>query len=191
MKSCPQIIPLVIFFLGMVGCRGMAGDDFTAHNHSDSKGHDKVGSLAVPASIAAEHHELHEMLRNAINSGGTTAEAAKTVEQLLSTHFEKEERYALPQLGLLRQLAAGEDTADKQRVIELSDTLKADLPNMLEEHKKIVQALNALAQAAKAENKADAARFAETLKAHAQNEEEVMYPAAILVGEYLKLKQGL
>jgi len=30
--------------------------------------------------------------------------------------------------------------------------------------------------------------FSEKLSAHAQNEEQVMYPAAILVGEYLKLK---
>jgi len=30
--------------------------------------------------------------------------------------------------------------------------------------------------------------FAENLKLHAKTEEEVMYPAAILVGEYLKLK---
>jgi hypothetical protein len=30
--------------------------------------------------------------------------------------------------------------------------------------------------------------FAEKLKLHAKNEEEVLYPAAILVGEYLKLQ---
>jgi hypothetical protein len=30
--------------------------------------------------------------------------------------------------------------------------------------------------------------FAEKLKLHAKNEEEVFYPAAILVGEYLKLR---
>jgi len=32
------------------------------------------------------------------------------------------------------------------------------------------------------------ARFAEKLMLHAQTEEEVLYPAAILVGEYLKVK---
>jgi hypothetical protein len=32
------------------------------------------------------------------------------------------------------------------------------------------------------------ARFAEKLMFHAQTEEEVLYPAAILVGEYLKVK---
>ena len=72
--------------------------------------------------------------------------------------------------------------------IELSDRLKADMPKMLEEHKGIVEALNALKEAAKTENKTQAISFAEHLSAHAQNEEQVMYPAAILVGEYLKLK---
>jgi hypothetical protein len=42
---------------------------------------------------------------------------------------------------------------------------------------------------ASAEGKqARACSFAEKLALHAQTEEEVLYPAAILVGEYLKLK---
>jgi hypothetical protein len=32
------------------------------------------------------------------------------------------------------------------------------------------------------------ARFAETLRLHAQTEEEVFYPTAIVIGEYLKLR---
>lgn len=144
--------------------------------------------LQVPSSIAAEHRELHEELLSAIASGGKTGNAARIVEQRLSAHFEKEEEYALPQLGLLLPLAQGRVAPEMKSAIELSDKLKADLPEMLEEHKRIVEALNALKEAAKAENKTQAISFAEHLSAHAQNEEQVMYPAAILVGEYLKLK---
>ena len=144
--------------------------------------------LQVPSSIAAEHHELHEELAGAIKSGGRTGEAAKVVEQRLSSHFENEEEYALPQLALLAPLAEGRISPDMKPAIELSDRLKADMPKMLEEHKAIVEALNTLKEAAKAENKMQAISFAEKLSAHAQNEEQVMYPAAILVGEYLKLK---
>ena len=187
MKKSAQIAALLtIGFSTAAGCSHVAGNDLTKHTHT--KGHDGNSSLAVPASIVAELHELHELLNNAVNSGGKTAEAAKIVEHLLSTHFEKEEKYALPQLGLLQQLAAGENPVENQRAIELSDILKAELPKMLEEHREIVKAMNALSEAAKAENKADAVYFAQTLKAHALNEEEIMYPAAILVGEYLKLK---
>ena len=53
---------------------------------------------------------------------------------------------------------------------------------MLEEHKQIVGALENLTHAAKQENKSEYIHFAEKLKLHAQTEEEVLYPAAILVG---------
>jgi hemerythrin superfamily protein len=59
---------------------------------------------------------------------------------------------------------------------------------MLSEHKAIVQALNELGRAAKAEGHPAVSRFVEDLTAHAQFEEQVLYPAAILVGEFLRLK---
>ena len=59
---------------------------------------------------------------------------------------------------------------------------------MLEEHKMIIEALHNLITASRNENKSQYVEFAEKLMLHAQTEEEVMYPAAILVGEYIKLK---
>jgi hemerythrin-like domain-containing protein len=59
---------------------------------------------------------------------------------------------------------------------------------MLKEHENIVVALDALANAARQENKLAAQQFAEKLKQHAKTEEEVLYPAAILVGDYIELK---
>ena len=44
----------------------------------------------------------------------------------------------------------------------------------------------ARAVAARAEGHTQYADFAEELKLHARTEEEVMYPAAVLVGEYIK-----
>lgn len=174
---------------GTTGNRSVASNSEASANKQPTTSHeeDKI-KLQVPSSIAAEHHELHEELASAIKSGGKTGDAAKIVEQRLSSHFEKEEEYALPQLALLAPLAKGRVSPDMKPAIELSDKLKADMPRMLEEHKAIVEALNTLKEAAKAENKMQAISFAEKLSAHAQNEEQVMYPAAILVGEYLKLK---
>jgi hypothetical protein len=57
---------------------------------------------------------------------------------------------------------------------------------MLAEHRDIVAALEALVDAAKAENKPDYVHFAEKLMAHARTEEEVSYPTALLIGRYLK-----
>ena len=61
-----------------------------------------------------------------------------------------------------------------------------ELPKMLAEHREIVAALERLEAAAHAAGKPEHARFAEKLKVHARTEEEVLYPAAILVGRALE-----
>ena len=191
------VVAVILLFAvaALSGCSGSANNTTTASNNQpgiqtqgNTSSKDEKVKMEVPRSIAAEHKELHEELERAIKSGGKTGEAAKVVEERLRVHFEKEEEFALPQLGLLVMLSEGKVTADMKRAIELSDKLKADLPKMLEEHKGIVEALNGLTAAANEENKPQAVEFAEKLMAHAQGEEQVMYPAAILVGEYLKLK---
>jgi iron-sulfur cluster repair protein YtfE (RIC family) len=72
--------------------------------------------------------------------------------------------------------------------IAMADRLRAELNQMLSEHREIVARLKTLTEAALKENKLDYVQFAEKLSLHAQTEEEVLYPAAILVGEYLKLQ---
>jgi hypothetical protein len=107
---------------------------------------------------------------------------------VLHPHFLKEEEYALPPLGLLPAIAAGRVPAQAREVIAMSDRLKADLPHMLEEHKAIVATLDDLERAAAVEHQTGVLKFVEKLKLHAQTEEQVLYPAAIVVGEYLKTK---
>ena len=153
------------------------------HRH-ETKG---VVDLQIPHSLKTEHDELHSELAKAIAAGGRVSEAAQEVARLLHPHFVKEEEYALPQLGLLRPLAEARITPDMAQAIALADRLKRDLPEMLEEHKSIVAALDKLAAAAKAENKTQFVHFAEKLTLHAQTEEQVLYPASILIGEYLNL----
>ena len=148
----------------------------------------EAAMTAIPGSIKAEHEELHKELANAIASGGRTSEAAHAVEAVLGPHFKKEEIYAMPPLGLLAPLARGETTSDMRSILALTDRLEADMPAMLSEHEKIHAALVRLAEIAKAENKADVAGFAERLSHHAKNEEEILYPAALLVGRYVRLK---
>ena len=70
----------------------------------------------------------------------------------------------------------------------MTDKLKAYLSHMIEEHDEIVAALNNLIEIAKIENKTELVQFAEKLKLHTKNEEQVLHPTAILVGKYLKLK---
>jgi hypothetical protein len=140
----------------------------------------------IPPSLKAEHEELHGELARATKAGGRTGEAAKAVAKLMHPHFVKEEEYALPPLGLLAALSRGQIESGMAEVIKMTDKLEAELPRMLAEHRDIVAALEALVDAAKAENKPDYVHFAEKLMAHARTEEEVSYPTALLIGRYLK-----
>ncbi len=142
----------------------------------------------IPQPLKLEHEELHAELVRATKADGKTGAAARTVAKLLHPHFEKEEEYALPPLGLLFSLAEGKITPEMGDIFKMTDRLKAELPAMLKEHRIIVAALGRLTDAAKREKKLVYVRFAEKLALHAKAEEEVFYPASILIGEYLKLK---
>ncbi len=158
-----------------------AAPAFAQHHHE--------GELQIPSSLKAEHSKIHHELEAVIAIGGRTGEAAEEVAEALHQHFESEEEFAMPQLGLLQAAAAGEYPAGAQHAIELSTKLRNELPKMLAEHQAIVKKLDALTQVAKAQHQPKALEFAEALRLHAENEEQVLYPAAILVGEQLARNQ--
>jgi hypothetical protein len=142
----------------------------------------------IPQPMKVEHEELHAALGRLTRAGGRTGEAAKAVAKVLHEHFVKENEYALPPLGLLVPLSQGRFDSTMADVLKLTDKLAADMPSMLSEHRDIVAALEALTEAATAENKAEGVQFASMLKAHAQMEEQVTYPTALLIGQYVKGK---
>jgi hypothetical protein len=143
-----------------------------------------------PDAMSVEHQELHKELHAAAKAGGDTAEAANDVMKLLFPHMLLEEELSVPALKLLPALARGELDPDIQQILKKTEKLKAELPLMLGQHKVIVRALRKMLQAAMAEHHAVYARLAQKLIRHAQTEEEVLYPASILVGEYIKLHFG-
>jgi len=144
----------------------------------------------IPGPLKAEHEELHAELVKTMKMPGRVGEAARTVATFLHQHFVHEEEYALPPLGLLPALADGKVTPDMRQVLTLTDKLKAELRQMLSEHQAIVGALRKLIAAAEAEGKPEVTHFAERLILHARTEEEVLYPTAILIGEYVRARLG-
>ena len=144
--------------------------------------------MIIPKPLKLEHKELHRELVEAVKTFGSIGKAAEAVAKVLHPHFVKEEEYALPPIGLLKVLAKGKVSKDMEEVLVMTDKLKKDLPNMLKEHKAVVAALKKLVAAAKKEKRNDVVHFAGKLMLHAKTEEEVLYPAAILIGEYLKEK---
>lgn len=147
--------------------------------------------LATPSSILEEHKHLHHQLDEALASGGKTAASAKVVADVLLPHFEAEEAYAMPPLGLLESIADDRTLSSEQthEAIQMADELRAHYEQMIQEHQKIHAALETLASAARQEHKPEVLAFAEALMLHAQNEEQVLYPTTLLIGKYLRLRQ--
>ncbi len=143
--------------------------------------------LQVPPALKADHEELHSQLAAATRAGGKVGEAAKAVAAVLHPHFVKEEEFALPPLGLLQRLAAGRAPGDVSEALAMSERVRRDLRRFLGEHRAIVAALKRLARAGKQEHREEYARLADKVILHAQTEEQVLYPATILIGRFLKL----
>lgn len=143
-------------------------------------------TIHIPASIRAEHEEIHSALVAATKAPGRVGAAAKELAAILHPHFVREEQIALPPLGLLQPLSRGEFTPEMRDVLPMTDSLRTELPRMLEEHKAIHAATERLGEVARAEKNAAVARLAKQLAMHARNEEDVFYPAAVLVGDLVR-----
>ena len=146
--------------------------------------------ITIPQSLRTEHEEIHQALMEATRVPGRVGAAAKELAAVLDPHFERENQIALPPLGLLAPLAAGESPAGLQEALAMTDALRKELPRMLEEHKRIRAATEKLRTSAREEKAPVHEQFAETLAAHAQTEEEILYPAAILVGDIIRARMA-
>jgi len=140
----------------------------------------------IPASIREEHAAIHQELEQATAAPGRVGAAARALAAVLHPHFVREEQIALPPLGLLAPLARGEHDPGMRNVLPMTDSLRAELPRMLEEHRAIRAATLKLLTEARAARNARVTRLAEQLALHAKTEEEVYYPAAVLVGDVVR-----
>jgi len=144
--------------------------------------------LKIPPSLKHEHGEMRASLEIAQKAAGKSGEAAREVARLLVPHFKKEEEYALPPLDALAVLAGGGVPDNPEAIIAKADRLRHELAEMLREHQAIAKALEDLYDVATDDSRPELARFARKLLLHAQMEEQIYYPASLMVGEYLKLR---
>ncbi len=144
--------------------------------------------LRVPQTIRQEHEKLHGELEAAVKAGGRTGEAARAVMKIVKVLSAREEEHVAPALALLGPASAGELTPEMATFLPRIALLRSQLPQMLREHVEMVEALRGLLQAAMEERLTGFARVAQRLIAHAQEEEEILYPAALLVGDALKAR---
>jgi hypothetical protein len=147
--------------------------------------------IRIPSAVREEHREIHAALTSATDEPGALGEAARELARLLEPHFAREEEIALPPLGLLRPLANGEFVPSMSDVLPMTDALKRELPQMLREHAEIAAAAQRLERIAGEERNLEVQELARKLQLHAKSEEEVFYPAAILVGDLVRVRLGV
>jgi iron-sulfur cluster repair protein YtfE (RIC family) len=149
-----------------------------------------TSTIQIPTSVQAEHEAIHAALVEATQAPGRVGTAAKDLAAVLHPHFVREEQIALPPLGLLAPLAAGDRLPETvvSEALAMTDSLRSELPRMLEEHKQIRAAVEKLRLAARAEQAMKYEQLAEQLALHARTEEEILYPAAVLVGDIIRAR---
>ena len=148
----------------------------------------QTSQIRVPESMSVEHAEIHDRLVRATKAPGRVGTAARELAAILHPHFVREEEIALPPLGLLAPLARGEMTPEMREILPLTEALRNELPRMLEEHAAIRDATRRLGEVARAEGNAEVVQLAENLARHAQSEEELFYPAAVLIGDLVRAR---
>jgi hypothetical protein len=143
--------------------------------------------LEVPLSMQEEHEAIHTALEAAAALTGPVGQAARDLVVVLHPHFVREEQIALPPLALLEPLARGEYEPWMRDVLPMTDSLRAELPQMLREHEAIGSAARRLEEVAREEGVPEVERLARELQRHARSEEELFYPAAVLVGDLVRM----
>lgn len=147
--------------------------------------------VEIPSSIKQEHEAIHNLLTEATKQPGRVGLQARMLAEVLHPHFVREEQIALPPLGALVTLTRDEMPANVWKVLAMTDSLRAEMPKMLEEHTRIRAAVDALREAAQVEASPKYEQLANQLALHALTEEQVLYPAAMLVGDLVRARMSL
>ncbi len=142
--------------------------------------------LSAPPSMEKMHEEIWQLLVGVQRLSGKTASLAEKLAKPLKVHIDKEENLALPLLGILRDIAnnkLGKNTA--KRALAKYSKFEEEYLGMLHGHRELYKLLERLKKVGAEEGHLTAVRFAEALEKHSQEEEEVLYPAAIVAGRLL------
>lgn len=140
----------------------------------------------TPKPLKNGHENLYADIEDIVAFDGLIGEKARELADILHPHFKKEEEFVLPPLSLLLALSEGNWEIDSETAIEMANKLQVKLTEMQNEHDYINSILVKLREIALKESNQKVIRFANDLVLHVEIEDQVLYPATILIGNYLK-----
>jgi hypothetical protein len=139
-----------------------------------------------PASLRMAHAGLERELARTLELGGLEGIVAGNAAKALRVHFREEEDALLPLMSFMSSLRGGTALPEPEDVQMMTCLLEAAMPGLLEDHRVIKESLGDIAGACRGNEGGRLARFAEMFSIHAGTEEEILYPAALLIGETLE-----
>jgi len=141
-----------------------------------------MDKLKVPESLREEHEEFIDGLKSHSTGKDQTGAAVRQLLKLLEPHVEREDEFVLPLLGVLRGMAAGEPLENPGVVMKAYEKYARQYRNMFAEHSPIRQSIKKARRLAKEQKQEEVVEILDALAHHSRVEEEVLYPAALLVG---------
>ena len=142
----------------------------------------------VPGPVKNEYEDLYWKLNRAARTRGEVGQAAMAAFRHLQAHFPKDQEFALPPLHLLPTVARENVNEEIDQIQTMCDKLKRQLPQLLDEGEQIIRELGRMADVAAKEQKAEHHDLAQRLIRFLEEERDVLYPASVLVGEYVRTR---
>lgn len=143
-------------------------------------------SLQVPQSIRLQHEQITRRLLAYTKHEAPVGAAAAKALAAVNAHYEKDEQYVLPPLALLPRIAKGEISKDMEAAIAMTSRTQAALPELEKDHIQITSLMNELIEAGNKTHNDELVRLATRIAAQSLNHIEVLIPASIMVGNYLR-----
>ncbi len=141
----------------------------------------------APQTLIDEHRAIERHLEDISREHGRVGSAAKRVLAIIVPHQRREEEFVLPLLGLCPRRVS----PDMAWAVAMSNRVKAERSAYYNEHSKIIVALDDLTTAARQWQDERLVTFCRSVAGHAVNDNEVVIPAAILVGVYVARELGI
>ena len=144
-----------------------------------------ISGRPAPAGNKEEHRPEDEVgLPGDQHAKGDAGEGKAGKVVAIGAHREPDDRDQSQERQV--DLADGKVSPDMAWALAMADRVRADRQQIFDEHSQVTDALNALRTAGLNAHDKEAVDFAEAAAADSLNDSEILEPAAVLVGDYLR-----
>jgi hypothetical protein len=131
--------------------------------------------IKITQTLEEYHKDIFADLEKAIKEGGRIGEAAKALKKIKKPHSLREELSDQSPLCPSLGFSTIQLDYDTDEATVMVDTLRSEILQMVDEHKKIIAAIDGLAVAARQDGKYEFLELVEKMRQHIEEEEQLYY----------------